>query len=72
MIRRLALGVLILALGTTVWWSTSQAQDEQSCKAECQRQQQQCISSCGAESNPIECEASCRDEAYTCEEQCEG
>lgn len=67
---RLNLAVLVVVFGMTFWWSTSQAQDEQSCKAECQEQQQACIEFCSEHSNPVECETNCRNDAYECAKRC--
>jgi len=67
---RLMIAALLIAFGTTLWLSTSQAQDEQSCKAECREQQQACVEFCSEHSNPVECEASCRNDAYECTKRC--
>lgn len=29
------------------------------------------METCGEHSNPVECDASCREQAYECEESCE-
>lgn len=69
---RLFMVGLLVGLGLILWWSTSQAQGgEEACKAECQAQHERCIEACGRGRDPVECEASCRDEAYACSERCE-
>jgi hypothetical protein len=67
---RPTLVVLVIALGMALGWSTSRAEEDQSCEVACRDQQQACIEICSEHSNPVECEAGCRDDAYDCEERC--
>jgi hypothetical protein len=70
MTHRLALGALLIALGITAWWTTSQAQDEESCKAACDQQQEECLETCGEHPNPVECSSQCRDDGWSCRNHC--
>jgi hypothetical protein len=70
MMLRLVQAALLIALGVTLWWSTSQAQDPGTCESECHAQREMCIQACGEHSNPIECEGSCRDEYHECTDGC--
>lgn len=69
---RLALGIFLGILGTTLWWSSPQAQDQEAaCKASCQEQQQYCIQACSEHPDPVECDANCRDALRDCRRRCE-
>jgi hypothetical protein len=71
MTHRLALGALLVAIGMTACWTTSQAQDsEQTCKQECQEIQEQCVQECNQHPNPIECTSQCEDDGWACRERC--
>ena len=45
--------------------------DAEACRADCETERLQCVERCSTHSNPIECEAECRDDAETCTRQCE-
>jgi hypothetical protein len=70
MTQRLILFASLVALGTTLWWSTPRAQDRPACTQECRVQEQECIDECGERNDPIECEADCRDAAASCLQFC--
>jgi hypothetical protein len=38
---------------------------------DCAAQHKQCVEVCGEHSNPIQCEADCRDDEYACHQDCE-
>jgi hypothetical protein len=67
---RLMLAALLSVFAMTFWWSSSQAQDEQSCKVQCREQQQACMEFCSEHSNPVECEANCREDHQDCVHVC--
>lgn len=68
--RRLAVGTLLISLGMTFWWSTSQAQEEDTCVESCRSEHEQCIESCAQHPNPIECDADCREDSIDCTREC--
>jgi hypothetical protein len=69
--HRLPLGALLIVIGMTAWWTTSQAQDsEQTCKSECREIQEQCVQECDQHPNPIECTSQCEDDGWACRERC--
>lgn len=57
-------------LGLAFFSATAQVGDEDPCRSACRDAHSQCVTSCGAHSNPIECEAQCREQAQDCEERC--
>ncbi len=67
---RLAVGALLISIGMTFWWSTSQAQDEDACVEYCRVQHEQCVESCSRHPNPVECDADCREDSFACTRQC--
>lgn len=71
MTHRLVLGALLVALGATAFWTTSQAQDsDQTCQEQCQEIQEQCRQECNEHANPIECSSQCEDEGWDCRNRC--
>lgn len=68
---RIVLVVLIVVGGAALFGESSKAQDEESCKMDCAAQHKQCVEVCGEHSNPIQCEADCRDDEYACHQDCE-
>ena len=45
-------------------------QEYDACAAACRAAKVQCISSCGEQDNPMECDARCEEQAQQCLEQC--
>jgi hypothetical protein len=65
------LTALLAVAFVALWFTVSNAEDPtDSCKAECARREALCIEACGQESNPMECESACRDEAWDCRSSC--
>jgi hypothetical protein len=68
---RWVLVALLIAISTTMWWSTTYADSEENdCVSACEMQKQQCVEVCGDHSDPIECDADCRDAFEDCRQQC--
>ena len=63
----LAAAWLVMAWSFATW---AQAVDSTPCQKSCYEQKSICVSACGTESNPIECEAQCHDELADCLRQC--
>ena len=66
---------IITALAATslvaLWFTTSRAQDgREACPQECEQQATQCLEACGTEDDPMECESSCRNDAWECKTDC--
>ena len=62
---------LTVGLAIAAWSSAqSQAIDEDPCRDACYEAHRQCIEYCGDHSNPIECDADCRDTQEDCLRQC--
>jgi hypothetical protein len=71
--RRPILVVLIAIAGMLAIWSlTTSAQviDSSPCEQSCYEQKSICVSACGTQTNPVECEAQCHDEVVDCLEEC--
>jgi hypothetical protein len=70
--RTVFLAVLAAAALVAVWSFTTGAQvtDSSPCQKSCYEQKSICVSACGAESNPIECEAQCHDQLTDCLREC--
>jgi len=62
MSSRRILGVLLIVIALTAWWSPTYADDEDDCKSACEMQRKQCVEACGEHPNPVECDADCRDD----------
>lgn len=69
--RRIAVTVLAAA-GLALWSLTTGAQviEGDGCRQACFAQKSECVSACGTHSNPIECEADCRDALNDCLDRC--
>jgi hypothetical protein len=68
---RSTLGTLLLGLAITAWLSTAYAQQEdEACRTACQTQHEQCIEACGEHSDPVECDADCREQMEDCNTEC--
>ncbi len=61
----------LLAVGMAVFTAWALDEEEGSCAAACREAKERCLTSCGAHSNPIECDDRCEEEAEDCVEQCE-
>jgi hypothetical protein len=63
--------LLVAALVSIFWWSTSRAQDdEEMCEEDCRARHEQCIEVCAEHPNPVQCDSACRKEAQSCEHDC--
>jgi len=62
---------LVIALSMTAWLTTTQAQEDSDCRAACQAQHERCVEVCSVHSDPVECDANCRNEMEDCEARCE-
>lgn len=70
MSSRRILGVLLIVIALTAWWSTTYADNEDDCKSACKVQREQCIEACAEHSNPVECDARCHDDVLDCHRDC--
>jgi len=68
---------VLVALLATAWlvamWSfatSAQVIDSSPCQESCYEQKSVCVSACGTESNPVECETQCHDQLVDCLRQC--
>lgn len=61
------LAAVLASAGGVAW---AQIDEPSACEQACNEEVQACITACGEQSNPIECEASCRDDGETCQERC--
>ena len=70
--RRGWLGLMLLSalVALAVFAASAQIGDEDPCRSACREELSRCLSSCGARSNPIECESRCQDQIEDCEERC--
>lgn len=66
-IRTLA---VMLGLVAMAGWAARAVDDENSCIQACKVEHARCISACGEHSNPVECEATCRETFEDCERRC--
>jgi len=68
--------ILVALLGAAclvaIWSFATGAQviDSTPCQKSCYEQKSLCISACGTETNPVECEARCHDQLADCLKQC--
>ena len=70
---RLSLGAVLLALTVMAWFSATQAYSgygEEPCEAACEASHEQCVDTCRTHSNPIECDAACRETEQVCKREC--
>ncbi len=70
MSSRRILGMLLIVIALTAWWSTTYADGEDDCKSACEMQRKQCVEACGEHPNPVECDADCRDDLEDCDRHC--
>jgi hypothetical protein len=71
--RRPVLAALLAVACLVAMWSFvtwAQVIDSTPCQASCYEQKSECISACGAERNPVECEERCDDQLADCLQQC--
>jgi hypothetical protein len=71
--RRPILLALLTAACLGAMWSFgtgAQVIDSTPCQKSCYEQKSLCISACGTETNPVECEAQCHDQLADCLQQC--
>ncbi len=64
---------LLAAASLVAIWSFAtgaQVIDSTPCQKSCYEQKSACISACGTETNPVECEARCDDQLADCLQQC--
>jgi len=64
----LATAFLLFIAGFTAW---ALDEEEGPCAAACREAKEECLTSCGARDNPIECESRCQDQAEDCLLQCD-
>jgi hypothetical protein len=67
---RIALAFLAAVLASAGGVAWAQIDEPSACEQACSEQEQACVTACGEQSNPIECEASCRDDGESCRERC--
>jgi hypothetical protein len=60
--------VCLLVMAVFTAWAMEG--EEGSCAAACREAKDRCVTSCGANSDPIECEDQCERQAQECLEQC--
>jgi len=68
-----SLGALLLALTVMAWLSNTQAYSgygETTCEAACEADHEQCVDRCSTHSNPVECDAACRETEQICTREC--
>jgi hypothetical protein len=71
--RRSTILALFAAAGLVAAWSFAswaQAIDATPCQKSCYEQKSVCVSACGADGNPLECEARCHDQLTDCLRHC--
>jgi hypothetical protein len=63
----------LAAVFALAWASVTPANDPErfACERTCKEQEDDCLSYCGQHSNPVECQAECREVAQECAEDCE-
>lgn len=68
----LAGAALIAFVVLGVWAPASRAQiiDSNDCERACYERQSACARVCGEHTNPVECDATCRDEREDCIREC--
>jgi hypothetical protein len=70
---RSILFVLLLVTGLLGVWgfgAWAQVIDADACERACYEQKSACITSCGEDNDPVECEGRCEDEAEDCLAEC--
>jgi hypothetical protein len=64
----LAIACLLVIAGFTAW---ALSEREGPCAVACREAKEQCITSCGAHDNPLECEGRCQEAAKDCLLECD-
>jgi hypothetical protein len=72
--RRSILVALLLAAGLVAGLaltSSAQVTDGTPCEQDCYERKAACVSDCGEERNPVECDQLCQEQVDECVEQCD-
>jgi hypothetical protein len=68
---RLRHGTLLLVAGIAlIAYAAVSMPDDDACRKSCRAEHARCVSECSGHSDPIECEAVCRDALEDCESSC--
>lgn len=70
--RRIVLVAIVAACVLAAWSIAPGAQviDGNACEQACLEQHRACVSACGTQEDPIECESDCRDQLEDCQDSC--
>ncbi len=70
--KSVLIALLSAACLVAIWSFATWAQviDSTPCQKSCYEQKSMCVSACGTEGNPIECEEQCDDQLADCLRQC--
>ncbi len=72
-VRRPLSGLVLVAAATLaagIGVALAQNPDEGPCHQACAQQETRCLEGCAHHDNPMECEADCRDVAWSCRDRC--
>lgn len=59
----------LLVAGVAVWAVPVTAQ-QSPCEEACAAEEKRCVETCGSHRDPVECESTCRTEAWECRNRC--
>ena len=68
--KLMAVIVALCAIGVAGSVAWSQSADRDSCVDACHQAKAQCVDTCAAHDNPVECDEDCQDAAEDCIRQC--
>lgn len=71
--RNTLLAVLLAAAGSIALWSlatSAQVIDADPCQRACYQAHAACVTGCGTQNDPIECEGDCQDQVEDCLSEC--